>query len=151
MNFEKIYLDVFFEEFMFGGECYLLVIEQFNWFVFKGVFVVIYLGYGGFKGWVQEWVFNILDIFGWDNKNNMFIFIIVICIFIGFDDFFFVFVGEEVLFNLWGGVLVLMIIVCFVFIGGNKCLMANVMEYILLKLEEGLFYMVGEVYLFGKN
>lgn len=151
MNLEKIYLDAFPEESTPGGERYPLATEQLNRSVFKGAFAVTYLGHGGPKGWAQERVLNISDILGWDNKNNMPIFITATCTFTGFDDPSFVSAGEEVVLNPQGGAPALMTTVRPVFTGGNKRLTANAMEYILSKSEEGLPYTVGEAYLLGKN
>ena len=150
-NLEKVYLDAFPQESTPGGERVPQATERINQSVFKGALVITYLGHGGPKGWAQERVLNLSDIFSWDNTHRMPIFLTATCTFAGYDDPTFVTAGEEVLLNSDGGAAGLLTTTRAVYANANKRLTEKSLSYLLRKDEQGQPLTLGLAYRNGKN
>lgn len=150
-NIEKIYLDAFPQESTPGGERVPQATERINQSVFKGALAITYLGHGGPKGWAQERVLNLSDIFSWDNNYRMPIFLTATCSFAGYDDPTFVTAGEEVLLNSNGGSAGLLTTVRAVYSNANKRLTDKALSYLLRKDEQGQPLTLGMAFRNGKN
>lgn len=75
----------------------------------------------------------------------------VICIFGDYDNGVFVLVGEELLLSFCGGVVVLMMIICFVFVFRNLVLINCIMWELFQQDEEGCWIWFGDVVRIVKN
>ena len=151
LNLEKIYLDAFPQESTPGGERIPQATEQLNKAIFKGALAVTYLGHGGPKGWAQERVLNITDILGWDNYDQMPIFITATCTFAGYDDPTFTTAGEEVFLNRKGGAIALMTTVRAVYASSNVRMTENALDYMFVRSNNGNVPTIGEAFQRGKN
>ncbi len=110
-----------------------------------------YLGHGGPKGWAQERILNISDIFSWDNNSQLPIFLTATCTFAGYDDPTFVTAGEEVLLNASGGAAGLLTTVRAVYANANKELTNRALSYLLRKDDQGRPLPLGIAFRNSKN
>ncbi len=86
INQQKIYLDAYEQISTPGGERYPDVNSAITEEVFKGAFVMTYLGHGGPTGLAQERVLQDNDIKTWDNEFKLPLMITATCSFTPFDD-----------------------------------------------------------------
>ncbi len=150
-NLEKIYLDAFPQESTPGGERIPRATEALNQWIFKGALVVTYLGHGGSKGWAQERVLNLSDIFSWENTNEMPVFITATCSFSGYDDPTFVTAGEEVLLNSQGGAISLMTTVRAVYASANEEMTERALNNLFQRGADGQPPTLGDAFRNAKN
>jgi hypothetical protein len=150
-NLSKIYLDAYPQESTPGGERIPQATEQLNQSIFKGALAITYLGHGGPKGWAQERVLNISNIFSWENLDNLPVFITATCTFAGYDDPTFVTAGEEVLLNPRGGAIGLMTTVRAVYASANEELTRKAVELLFSKDDQGRPRTLGDAFRAGKN
>jgi hypothetical protein len=150
-NQSKIYIDAFPQESTPGGERVPQATERINQSVFRGALVMTYLGHGGPKGWAQERILNISDIFSWDNNSQLPIFLTATCTFAGYDDPTFVTAGEEVLLNASGGAAGLLTTVRAVYANANKELTNRALSYLLRKDDQGRPLPLGIAFRNSKN
>lgn len=85
-NQQKIYLDAFEQISTPGGERYPDVNKAITDEIFRGAFVVSYLGHGGPTGLAQERILQENDIKNWDNEFKPPLLITATCSFTPFDD-----------------------------------------------------------------
>ena len=150
-NVEKIYLDAFPQESTPGGERVPQATERINKAIFKGALLVTYLGHGGPKGWAQERVLNLSDIFSWDNNYRMPIFLTATCTFAGYDDPTFVTAGEEVLLNSKGGAAGLLTTTRAVYANANRILTARAIKVLSRRDDQGAPPTIGKAIQTSKN
>ncbi len=80
-NIEKIYIDAFQQVSTSGGQRYPDAKKALLDALFRGAFVVNYIGHGGDDGWTQERVFTSADIIRLNNQDKLPMFITATCSF----------------------------------------------------------------------
>ena len=85
-NIKKIYADAHQQVSSAGGERYPTVNESISNSVETGTLVVDYFGHGGINGWANERILEVPQIQGWNNPNNLPLFITVTCEYSRFDN-----------------------------------------------------------------
>ena len=85
-NIQKIYSDAHQQETSAGGERYPTVNEAITNAVVTGTLAIDYFGHGGVNGWANERILEVPQIQGWNNPNNLPLFITVTCEFSRFDN-----------------------------------------------------------------
>ncbi len=149
-NLEKIYFDAFPQAASAGGSGYPLVTQALNNSIFKGHLVMNYLGHGGPQGWAQERVLGETDIAGWQNIDNLPLFITATCSFAAYDDPDFLSAGEQLLLKGDGGAIGLYSTVRAVFSSSNERLTRATFEQIFKKVD-GEYATIGEILRLAKN
>ena len=150
-NVEKVYLDAFQQVSTSGGERYPDAKNALLDILFKGSFIVNYLGHGGDNGWAQERVFINSDINTLTNLNQLPLFITATCSFGPHDDPTNVSAGELLLLNPNGGAISVLTTVRVVIASHNERLVRNTFNVIFDKKSNGQMPTTGEVLQFSKN
>ncbi len=150
-NIEKIYLDAFKQESTSGGERYPDAKNSFLDILFKGSFIVNYLGHGGEDGWTQERVFTSSDINALSNAKKLPLFITATCSFGPHDDPTKISAGELLLLNPNGGAISLLTTVRVVIASHNERLVRHTFNVIFDRKANGEMPTTGEVLQFAKN
>lgn len=130
-NIDKIYLDAYTQVSTPGGQRYPDVNDLINKRVAKGALIINYIGHGGETGWAHEAVLGVSDINGWENINNMPMFVTATCEFSRFDDPARTSAGEYVLLNPNGGGIALFTTTRLAYTGSNAELDSRFYNYIL--------------------
>ncbi len=107
LNIEKVYIDSYVQEVRAGSQRYPDARQDIFRKVEKGNLITSYLGHGGEVGLAKERILQLPDINGWDNLNNMPLFITVTCEFTRVDDPARVSAGEQLFLNSQGGAIAL--------------------------------------------
>ena len=149
-NQEKIYFDAFQQVSTPGGARYPDVEDKLNNEIFKGAFVINYLGHGGPKGWSQERVLKTTEINSWRNTYKLPLIITATCSFTGFDDPALVSGGEEAILNRDGGAVALFSTVRSVFSSQNFRLTQSVFDTLFSTFENEPLA-IGEILRRAKN
>lgn len=150
-NIEKIYIDAFRRVSTSGGSRYPDAKTALLDAIFKGSFVVNYLGHGGDNGWTQERIFTSADISNLTNSKKLPLFITATCSFGPHDDPNTVSAGELLLLNPNGGAVSLFTTVRVVIASHNERLVNNTFNVIFTPKANGQMPTTGEVMLFAKN
>lgn len=150
-NIEKVYLDAFQQVSTSGGERYPAAKNALLDILFKGSFIVNYLGHGGDDGWTQERVFTSSDINALTNLDKLPLFITATCSFGPHDDPTNVSAGELLLLNPNGGAISVLTTVRVVIASHNERLVRNTFNVIFDKKPNGQMPTTGEVLQFSKN
>ncbi|MFT5645637.1 MAG: hypothetical protein ACI976_000310 [Aureispira sp.] len=150
-NIEKIYLDAFQQVSTSGGERYPDAKNALLDVLFKGSFIVNYLGHGGDDGWTQERVFTSSDINALTNADKLPLFITATCSFGPHDDPTTVSAGELLLLNPNGGAISVLTTVRVVIASHNERLVRNTFNVIFNKKANGQMLTTGEVLQLSKN
>lgn len=150
-NVEKVYLDAFQQVSTSGGERYPDARNALLDILFKGSFIVNYLGHGGDDGWTQERVFTSSDINALTNVDKLPLFITATCSFGPHDDPTTVSAGELLLLNPNGGAISVLTTVRVVIASHNERLVRNTFNVIFDKKPNGQMPTTGEVLQFSKN
>ena len=150
-NLEKIYLDAFKQVSTSGGERYPDAKNALLDNLFKGVFVMNYLGHGGEDGWTQERIFTSSDINALNNSDKLPLFITATCSFGPHDDPTNVSAGELLLLNPNGGAISLLTTVRVVIASHNERLVRNTFNVVFNKNFIGENLTTGEVMQLAKN
>lgn len=108
VNIQKVYLDNYIQESTPGGPRSEAAQNTINNRVNKGALLVNYVGHGGPLGWAQERILEIDQIEGWDNFDNLPLFMTATCKFSYFDNPEQKSAGEYVLLNPVGGAIALL-------------------------------------------
>lgn len=149
-NLDKIYFDAFPQISTHGGERFPAVTDALNANMFKGQFVINYMGHGGEKGWAQERVLQIPHIQSWSNQNKLPLFVTATCSFAPYDDPALNSAGEMILLKPDGGAIALFTTVRAVYTSSNKKLTRAVFDN-LFKPVNGVVPPMGEILRYAKN
>jgi hypothetical protein len=150
-NIDKIYLDAFTQVSTSGGERYPDAKNSFLDILFKGTFLVNYLGHGGEDGWTQERIFTSSDINNLSNAKKLPLFITATCSFGPHDDATKVSAGELLLLNPNGGAVSILTTVRVVIASHNERLVRHTFYVIFDKKANGERPTTGEVMQMAKN
>lgn len=150
INIDKIYLDAYTQESTPSGEEYPKANEDITNRVNRGALIMNYVGHGGELGLAHERVVKIADINGWDNYDNMPVFLTATCEFSRFDDPERVSAGELVFLNENGGGIALFTTTRATYAGGNASLNKNFFDFT-LKETDGKHLRMGDVIRLAKN
>jgi len=105
INVNKIYIDAYKQYSTSNGDKYPDVNKAITDQVNEGALFINYTGHGGETGWADENILTVPEIFNWNNKGKMPIFITATCQFSRYDDPERVSAGEHVIqYNNKGGV-----------------------------------------------
>lgn len=150
-NVEKIYLDAFKRVSTSGGNRYPDAKNSLLDVIFKGSFIINYLGHGGEDGWTQERVFTSSDINSLTNNQKLPLFITATCSFGPHDDPTKVSAGELLLLNPNGGAISVFTTVRVVIASHNERLVRNTFNVIFDRQANGQMLTTGEVMQLAKN
>lgn len=150
-NIDKIYIDAFKQVSTSGGERYPDAKNALLDNLFKGVFLINYLGHGGEDGWTQERIFTSSDINALNNSDKLPLFITATCSFGPHDDPTNVSAGELLLLNPNGGAISLLTTVRVVIASHNERLVRNTLNVVFNKKSSGEYMTTGEVMQLAKN
>ncbi len=150
-NIEKVYLDAFKQVSTSAGERYPAAKNAFLDAIFKGSFVVNYLGHGGEDGWTQERVFTSTDIPTLSNQKKLPLFITATCSFGPHDDPLKVSAAELLLLHPYGGAIALFTTVRVVVASHNERLVKSTFNVIFQKDANGKYATIGQVLVNAKN
>lgn len=150
-NVEKVYIDAFQQVSTSGGERYPDAKNALLDILFKGSFIVNYLGHGGDDGWTQERIFTSSDIDRLRNIDKLPLFITATCSFGPHDDPTTVSAGELLLLNPNGGAISVLTTVRVVIASHNERLVRNTFNVIFDRKSNGEMPTTGEVLQFSKN
>jgi hypothetical protein len=150
LNLDKIYVDAFPQVSTPGGTRVPLATEAINNNVFKGVLAMVYLGHGGVRGWTQERILKIEDIYSWENLDKMPLIITATCSFGGYDNPSLATGGEEAFLNKRGGAIALFTTVRPVYANANAKLTQASVDTLFFKFNHKV-PTIGEVLRLSKN
>ncbi|MGB0984637.1 MAG: type IX secretion system sortase PorU [Saprospiraceae bacterium] len=150
MNLDKIYFDAFPQVSTHGGTRFPDVTDALNSNMFKGHFVMNYMGHGGEEGWAQERVLQIPHIQSWKNENKLPLFVTATCSFAPYDDPSLNSAGEMILLKPDGGAIALFTTVRAVYTTSNKLLTNSVFNNLFKKVN-GVVPPMGEILRYAKN
>jgi hypothetical protein len=102
-NYQKIYSDAYIQQSSAGSQRYPEARQELFRKVNAGNLMTVYVGHGGEVGWATERILQLEDINGWDNMDNMPVFVTITCEFSRLDDPKRVSAGEQLFNNRKGG------------------------------------------------
>ena len=102
-NIDKIYIDSYEQSLSSGTQRYPDAQKDLVNLINDGVFIVNYVGHGGEVGWASERILELADINGFNNINNLPVFITATCEFTRYDDPTRISAGEYLILNPNGG------------------------------------------------
>lgn len=144
-NIDKIYSDAFLQQSTPGGQRYPDVSSGIDHRVEKGALVLNYTGHGGEVGLGHERYIEVPQIQGWNNKNNMPLFVTATCEFSRFDDPDRTSAGELCFLNPNGAAIALLTTVRLAFSNTNFTLNSNMYDYIFDTLPNGKMPCLGDI------
>lgn len=144
-NIDKIYADAFLQLSTPGGQRYPDVSSGIDHRVEKGTLVLNYTGHGGEVGLGHERFIEIAQIQGWNNKNNLALFVTATCEFSRFDDPDRTSAGELCFLNPNGAAIALLTTVRLAFSNTNFTLNSNMYDYIFDTLPNGKMPCLGDI------
>lgn len=150
-NINKIYLDAYQQLSTSGGERYPDAKKSLMDEIFRGTFVVNYLGHGSDDGWTQERIFTSNDINTMANKNKLPLLIAATCTFSPHDDPNLVSAGELLLLNPSGGAIALFTTLRLVYANDNSTLLNKTYQSLLSRKSDGSRFTTGEILKNAKN
>lgn len=150
LNLDKIYLDAYPQVSTHGGNRIPAVTDALHTNMFKGNFVVNYMGHGGEEGWAQERVLQIPHIQSWKNEFKLPLFVTATCSFAPYDDPSINSAGEIILLKPDGGSIALFTTTRAVYTSSNRKLTRAVFDN-LFKPVNGTIPTMGEILRYAKN
>lgn len=150
-NVDKIYLDAYKQISTSGGNRYPDVQNAINKALYKGNFIIHFLGHGSDDGWTQERVFTSTEMKALSNHAKLPLFITATCSFAPHDDPSIISAGELLLHNPNGGAVSLFTTVRVVFADANERLVNHTLNVIFDQKPDGSYYTTGEVMQMAKN
>lgn len=147
----KIYFDAFKQVTTTGGQRYPDVKRAILNALFKGTFVINYIGHGADDGWAQERVFTTADISSIDNDDRLPLFITATCSFGPHDDPNIVSAAELILLHPKHGAISMLTTVRVVIASDNEILVRNTLNVLYAPKANGEMPTTGEVLQFAKN
>ena len=149
-NIDKIFFDAYPQIITPGGQRYPGVKAAIKNRVESGALIINYTGHGGEEGWAHESVLEVSDILGWQNKNNMPLFVTATCEFSRYDDPKRTSAGELVLLHANGGGIGLLTTSRVTYSSTNFVLSKVVYQNI-FKENNGQFFRLGDIIRISKN
>ncbi len=150
INVQKIFVDSYVQQTSTGGQRYPEAENDINSGVENGSLIVHYYGHGGEVGWASERILENEDILGYNNINNMPLFITTTCEFSRYDDKDRISAGEYVLLNENGAGIALFTTTRSISIGDANGLSKATYKYIYDKVN-GKYRNLGELLRATKN
>lgn len=150
-NIEKIYIDAFKQVSTSGGQRYPDAKNALLDVLFKGAFVINYIGHGGEDGWTQERVFTSADINQLNNQDRLPLFITATCSFGPHDNPNIVSAAELLLLNPNNGAASVMTTLRVVIASDNQRLVNETMKVLFTPTADGDMPTTGEVLQMAKN
>ncbi len=150
-NIEKIYIDAFQQVSTSGGQRYPDAKKALLESLFKGTFVINYIGHGGDDGWTQERVFTSADINQLDNQDRLPLFITATCSFGPHDDPNIVSAAELLLLHPTNGTASIMTTLRVVIASDNQRLVNETVKVLFVPKANGEMPTTGEVLQMAKN
>lgn len=150
-NLNKILIDAYKRESTSSGPRFPGANEAIKRSVDNGSLIVNYTGHGGETGWAHERILDISTITGWDNLQNLPIFMTATCEFSRFDDPLRTSAGELVLLNPNGGGVALMTTTRLVYSSPNFFLNQTFYNKVFERKSNGENKRLGDVMLEVKN
>jgi hypothetical protein len=150
-NVEKIYIDAFKQVSTSGGQRYPDAKNALLDALFKGTFVINYIGHGGDDGWTQERVFTSSDINQINNQDRLPLFITATCSFGPHDDPNIVSAAELLLLHPTNGTASIMTTLRVVIASDNQRLVNETVKVLFLPKANGQMPTTGEVLQMAKN
>ena len=147
----KLYLDKFQQISTSSGPRYPAANEAIRRRVSDGALLVNYTGHGGETGWAHERILDISTITGWNNINNLPLFVTATCEFSRFDDPLRTSAGELVLLNPNGGGIGLFTTTRLVYSSPNYFLNQSFYNQVFKRLPNGESKRLGDIMLQVKN
>jgi hypothetical protein len=144
-NIDKIYADAFLQITTPGGDRYPDVSTGIDHRVEKGTLILNYTGHGGEVGLGHERYVEVSQIQGWNNKNNLALFVTATCEFSRFDDPDRTSAGELCFLNPNGAAIALLTTVRLAFSNTNYTLNSNLYDYVFDTLPNGKMPCLGDV------
>ncbi|MGB1205149.1 MAG: type IX secretion system sortase PorU, partial [Chitinophagales bacterium] len=149
-NIDKIYLDAYPQVSTQGGSRYPEVNAAINQKIFAGSFVMNYVGHGGENGWSHERILNTVDIYKWDNYDQLPLFITATCSFSRYDNPNKTSAGEALIISPKGGAIALMTTVRLVYASSNEKMNRAFLNHLFEPIN-GEIPAVGEIARLAKN
>ena len=149
-NIDKIYLDAYPQVSTQGGSRYPEVNAAINQKIFAGAFVMNYVGHGGENGWAHERILNTVDIYKWDNIDQLPLFITATCSFSRYDNPNKTSAGEVLIVSPEGGAIALMTTVRLVYASSNRQMNRAFLNH-LFEPVNGEIPTIGEIARLAKN
>lgn len=150
-NLNKILIDAYKRESTSNGPRFPEANEAIRRSVDNGSLIVNYTGHGGETGWAHERILDIATITGWNNLQNMPLFMTATCEFSRFDDPLRTSAGELVLLNPSGGGVALMTTTRLVYSSPNFFLNQAFYNRVFERNSNGETKRIGDIMLEVKN
>ena len=150
-NIEKIYIDAFKQVSTSAGQRYPDAKKALLDVLFKGTFVINYIGHGGDDGWTQERVFTSGDIPKLNNQDRLPLFITATCSFGPHDDPNIVSAAELLLLHPTNGTASIMTTLRVVIASDNQRLVNETVKVLFVPKANGQMPTTGEVLQMAKN
>lgn len=150
-NLNKVFLDAFQRISTATGPRFPDANEAIRRSVDNGSLIVNYTGHGGETGWAHERVLDIATITGWNNLQNLPLFMTATCEFSRFDDPLRTSAGELVLLNPNGGGVALMTTTRLVYSSPNYFLNQTFYNNVFERNPDGSTKRLGDIMLIVKN
>lgn len=147
----KIYFDAFQQVSTTGGQRYPDVKRAILDALFKGTFVINYIGHGADDGWAQERVFTNADIGNINNANKLPLFITATCSFGPHDDPNISSAAELLLLHPTNGAISMLTTTRVVIASDNELLVRNTLNVLYTPKANGKMPTTGEVLQMAKN
>ncbi|MCP4441528.1 MAG: type IX secretion system sortase PorU [Aureispira sp.] len=149
-NIDKIYSDAYQQITTSGGSRYPDVNDNILNRIFKGSFMINYLGHGGDNGWAQERIFTNSEISSLKNKDKMPLFVTATCSFGPHDNPNNISAAELLLLNPEGGAIALLTTLRLVYAHNNETLTEKTIYNIFAPIN-GKMPAIGEAFRRAKN
>jgi hypothetical protein len=147
---DKIYFDAYLQQVNAGEEKYPDVTDAINKRVKDGVLILNYVGHANERFMADEHVLDITNVNNWSNTNNLPIFVTATCEFSRFDADE-MSIGENVLFNAFGGGIGLFSTTRLVYAYSNYLLSKSFYSFVFETDDEGNRYRLGDIMRLAKN
>ncbi|MFU8842453.1 MAG: type IX secretion system sortase PorU, partial [Bacteroidales bacterium] len=150
INIDKIYLDAYNQVSTPSGSRYPDVTRDLTNRVNRGALLIHYIGHGGEGGLAHERILSTSDIQGWNNLNNMPVFLTATCDFSPFDNPARLSAGEMIALSPKGAAVALFSTTRATYAGANMQLSKNFYKYALIR-PSGAYLRMGDILRSAKN
>lgn len=150
VNIDKVYLDAYTQVSTSNGERAPEMNRAINERIAKGALLINYVGHGGESGWGHERFLQNGDIFSWENKCNLPVFLTATCEFSRFDDPGLRSSGENVFHQPNGGAVALLTTTRLAYSSYNEALNNSFFEKVFVKTN-GEYPTLGQLTAYSKT